>query len=92
MKPDICTSMLCDNLGCLYCKECSHAIFLGNGKDRNGKPWRWQYNPYHGPEFLGTKGQVLKNQPGEKSPAWKPFGRWYQKHKVACAKEPRFKP
>ena len=90
MKPDICTSLLCDNLDCLYCKECSNAIFKGEGKDWTGKVWQWQYNPYHGREFLDTKGQVLKNQPEQDSPAWKPFGKWYKDFRAKCAKEPRF--
>jgi len=83
--------MLCDNLGCDYCKECSHAIFKGEGKDRTGKPWRWQYGPLNrGAEFLGAKGQVLRNQPGEDSPAWGVFGKWYKEFRLKANKEKRF--
>jgi hypothetical protein len=93
MKPDICTSMLCDNLGCLYCKECSHAIFKGEGKDRTGKVWRWEYAPYYGVTFVGKKGEPLKHQPiAERHRAWQPFQVWYKDFKAKYEAEPRFEP
>ena len=76
-KPDYCTSSRCDDYGCDYCRECSHAIFFGSGKDVNGKMWKWEFAPYFGPLFLRKNGVPLKNQPGhEDHPAWEPFERW----------------
>jgi hypothetical protein len=75
VKPDICTSLMCSSLGCDYCKQCSHAIFLGSA----GK-WKWRFEPRFGVEFLSKKDEPLKRQPGEKSPAWDEFEKW-QKEK-----------
>jgi len=76
-KPDICTSQICNDYGCNYCLECSHANFKGEGKDKNGKIWRWSYNPWHGSLFLRKDGKALTNQPQkENHPAWEPFYKW----------------
>ena len=81
MTPDICTSLNCSKLGCKYCPKCSHAVMLGGGRDRNGKVWRWSFNPMFGPLFLRKDSMPLKNQPDtENHRAWEPFDRWLEKH------------
>ncbi|HDZ14325.1 hypothetical protein LCGC14_1513950 [marine sediment metagenome] len=86
MKPDQCTSARAALTGkeCseypIYCPDCSHALYVGQGKDRNGKLWRWQYNPaVYGPDFLKKNGDFMKRQPaGENHPAWGPFLKWQE--------------
>jgi hypothetical protein len=79
MKPDICSSLRCNEAG-KYCSKCSHAYFVGQGKDKNGKIWRWQFNSYFGPLFVKANGEALKTQPIlETHPAWAPFGKWHKK-------------
>jgi len=83
MKPDHCTSVRaaltgegCSDYGD-YCRKCSHALYFGEGKDRNGKLWRWEFNPMFGPMFLRKDGEFLKQQPVyENHPAWEPFEKW----------------
>jgi len=80
-EPDYCSSIMCRDYGCDYCMECSHASWIGEGKDINGKLWRWDFNPYFGPLFLRKDDKPLKYQPeGSKHPAWKPFETWLKKH------------
>lgn len=56
---------------------CNLSPHSGEGVDRNGKLWRWDFGEYMGPTFLGKNGDPLKNQPmSEKHPAWEPFNRW----------------
>jgi len=76
MKPDICTSISCESFGCDYCRECSHAIFLGEGKDRNGKFWKFEFNQRLGVTFLRKDDEPMLRQPSEKSPAWDVFNEW----------------
>ena len=77
MKPDICTSFICSGSSKGYCKECSHAIWYGEGKDSNEKNWRWEFSPQFGPLFLRKDKEPLKNQPiKENHPSWKPFYKW----------------
>lgn len=72
-----CTSFRCGNLNNNYCPECSHALYFGRGKDKNGKMWRWEFNPrFHRTTFIRENGLGLKNQPQEKSPAWPVFKKW----------------
>jgi len=83
MKPDICTSLNCNNMGCDCCQKCSHAIFSGEGKDRNGKIWRWEFSPQFGPLFVGKRGNSLKNQPIMPwHRAWEPFETWLKKRRL----------
>ena len=74
----ICASL---NAACVpptdYCSKCSHAYWPGSGTDSNGKLWKFQFNPQHGPIFLRQDGEPLKNQPGEKSGAWQVFKSWH---------------
>lgn len=80
IEPDFCTSMRCSGPPNKHCSECSHALFFGEGKDKNGKLWRWEFNLYHGPLFLRKDKEPLVNQPArEDHPAWKPFEAWYSK-------------
>jgi len=77
MKPDHCTSLSCTAWGCDYCPECYHAMFDGQGIDRNGNTWKWDFQPYSGPLFVRWDGIPLKRQPSrEDHPAWEPFERW----------------
>ena len=81
MKPDICTSIMCSDLGADYCQQCSHGVYFGEGIDKNGKLWRWEFQAYYGPMFLKKDGEPLKNQPErENHPAWEPFEVWLKKH------------
>ena len=77
MTPDICTSLSCYPPH-KYCAKCSHANFWGNGKDNNGRVWRWTFNPRFGPLFLRKDGTDMTRQPVEKSPAWDVFEGWYE--------------
>lgn len=62
--------MLC---GCCGRRE------TGEGRDRNGKLWRWEFSPYFGPLFLRADGEPLARQPiAETHPAWEPFMRWHE--------------
>jgi hypothetical protein len=74
--PDTCTSLNCRILDSDYCRECSHALYFGNGTDETGKAWKWGFNPQFGPTFLTKKGESLVNQPGEKNKAWDVFEKW----------------
>lgn len=47
---------------------------------RRGK-WRWEFSDIFGPTFLGKNGDPLKNQPGEKSPAWGEFNKWLEEYR-----------
>ena len=83
MKPNQCTSIRAalTGEGCTdyptYCPKCSHALYVGQGKDKNGKLWRWQFSPMFGPDFLKKNGDFLKRQPaGEDHSAWGPFSEW----------------
>jgi len=76
--PDDCTSMMCNNFGCEYCWECSHAIFRGRSKV-NDKIYRWKYQPYYGVLFLNKDGSEVKVCPGERTPVWKRFGAWQKR-------------
>ena len=81
MKPDICTSLSCvppqD-----YCPECSHALFLGEGTDKNGKLWRWEFSPRFGPLFLRKDGEPLSRQPIRADHrAWVPFDSWMKERR-----------
>jgi hypothetical protein len=79
LKPDSCSSLRCNETG-KYCLECSHAYFFGEGKDKNGKLWRWDFNKYFGPLFVKSNREALKKQPiSETHPAWTPFERWYKR-------------
>ena len=81
LEPDICTSLTCTSFGSDYCVKCSHGIFKGSGIDKNGKEWRWEFNPYFGPLWIRKDGEQFKNQYfSEKHPAWKPFEKWLKKH------------
>ncbi len=84
MKPDACSSTMCSNLGCDYCKECSHGTFLGEGQDAQGKIWRWEFSGMFGPLFVRKNGEPLKNQPVSKNDhAWEAFTPWHDEFKKA---------
>ena len=76
--PDDCTSMMCNNFGCDYCRECSHAIFKGRSKV-NGKMYRWEFQPYYGVLFLNKDGSDVKAYPGIKNPVWDRFEEWQKR-------------
>lgn len=81
MDPDFCTSLLCNSLGSDYCQKCSHGTFVGSGTDKNGKVWRWTFNPRFGPLFVRKDGEPLTNQPiASWHRAWSPFEKWLKKH------------
>jgi hypothetical protein len=76
-----CSSTSCTSLNCAYCPECSHSIYFGEGKDKNGKVWKWEFNSRFGPVFLKKDGQPLKNQPSEKNTIWPVFEKWHKNKK-----------
>ena len=68
---------MCDVI-CLYPPPGS--IKFGEGIDRNGKLWRWEFQERFGPLFLRKDGEPLVNQPiAEDHPAWKPLIEWFEK-------------
>ena len=72
--PDDCTSSRCRNLGCDYCRKCSHAIF--RGEHRNGKTRiRWEFRPRFGFEFKGGCFRPSR-QPGSRNPIWPEVMHW----------------
>jgi hypothetical protein len=53
------------------------SLHFGEGVDRNGKIWRWEFHEWMGPSFLRKDWETfLKRQPGEGSPAWEVFNKW----------------
>jgi len=42
----------------------------------SGRTWRWDFHDYLGPTFVDRHGNMLKRQPGENHPIWKPFAAW----------------
>jgi hypothetical protein len=64
-----------DHLICIFPPPGS--LKFGEGPDRFGKVWRWEFHEYLGPGFLRKNGELLKNQPSENSPAWDPFYDWF---------------
>lgn len=83
MKPDICTSTLCNEaeLGCDYCRDCSHAGFSGSAVMFTGALLEkqhmvtWTFEPHWGFTFKGWyfhEGQ----QPGEHHRIWKEVEKW----------------
>ena len=65
------------------------SLKFAEGKDINGKVWRWEFHDYLGPGFLRKDGELLKDQPKENSPAWDPFYDWYYSIKPELDKFPR---
>lgn len=57
---------------------CSFHEADGEGVDINGRVWRWEFSRQFGPLFTDGNGKPLENQPGERSPAWPVFNRWYE--------------
>lgn len=54
-------------------------------KDASGKVWIFEFHKYCGPSVLGKRGELLRRQPGERSPFWDPFQKWFdqgQRHKI----------
>lgn len=50
---------------------------MGEGFDRNGRLWRWEFSEMFGPLFVDKRGGPLKVQPmDERHPAWVPFEEW----------------
>lgn len=50
---------------------------FGEGVDRNGRLWRWEFSEMFGPLFVDKKGDPLRVQPiSEKHAAWQPFEHW----------------
>lgn len=61
---------------------CNLSPHSGEGFDRNGKLWRWDFGEYVGPTFVNQDGTPIKNQPmKETHPAWEPFNRWLAERK-----------
>lgn len=56
---------------------CSFHETDGEGVDVNGRTWRWEFSSQFGPLFVDTRGNPIKIQPPEKSPAWPVFQCWY---------------
>lgn len=64
-----------------HVRICNLSPLHGEGTDRNGKLWRWDFGEYFGPTFVGKKGDPLPVQPMEEDhPAWEPFEKWLFKH------------
>jgi hypothetical protein len=56
------------------------SIKFGEGIDRNGKLWKWEFTDRFGPLFLRKDGEPMVNQPiHENHPAWEPFREWFDK-------------
>ncbi len=87
MKPDICTSTICDWNDCdiyhdssyRHCPDCLHAFYKGEGPDGTGKLWRWEYRPQFGVDFVTKAGKLVKYQPCEGDPAWELYEKWKKK-------------
>lgn len=61
---------------------CSFHTASGEGRDINGRLWRWDFSKIFGPVFVDKYGNPLKAQPiKETHPAWGPFNTWYAKRK-----------
>lgn len=61
---------------------CSFHEADGEGVDINGRKWRWEFSSQFGPLFVDPRGNPLKVQPGEKSPAWPVFNRWLDQRRA----------
>jgi len=62
---------------------CNTTPHSGEGYDRHGRLWRWDFGEYVGPIFLGKRGDPLKVQPrSERHPAWEPFNKWLNERKA----------
>lgn len=56
---------------------CTMTPHSGEGRDRRGRLWRWEFGEHVGPLFVDKRGEPLKVQPiDEDHPAWEPFGKW----------------
>ena len=77
-KPNCCTSLRCDNLGCDYCAKCSHAIYTGSATI-DGRRYTWEHNPRLGPLFeckaIGKKDWL----PNAKHAVWIRFEAWVKR-------------
>lgn len=63
---------------------CNMTPHHGEGRDRNGKLWRWDFGEYVGPLFVNKRGDPLKVQPlSEDHPAWQPFEKWFAQRQKA---------
>lgn len=80
MKPDICTSMVCETAAFDYCPKCSHALYLGH-VEIDGAAWYWEFSPHFGPRFGSEKHFTHETElfPGEKHPVWEHFQSWLDK-------------
>ena len=77
-EPDICTSLMCPGPPNKHCRECSHCIVFGQGTDKHGITWKWEFNPRFGPLFVDANGEPLDDQPIEEDDVrWEPFEAWY---------------
>lgn len=45
--------------------------------DRNGKRWRFDFDPRFGPLVVTKRGDPVAHQPGERSPFWPAFQAWF---------------
>jgi hypothetical protein len=58
---------------------CNFFRDYGEGLDRYGRRWRWDFSEMFGPLFVDAKGEPLKVQPmSERHAAWEPFNKWYK--------------
>lgn len=61
---------------------CCFNTSSGEGVDRNGRTWRWDFSPQFGPVFIDKHGRPLKAQPvSENHVVWPVFNAWYAKLK-----------
>jgi hypothetical protein len=42
----------------------------------SGRRYRFEMHPHFGPNLVSPRGDILANQPGERSPFWAAVGHW----------------
>jgi hypothetical protein len=62
---------------------CCTPTHQGEGVDRNGRLWRWEFSPQFGPLFVNQQGDPLLVQPmSERHPVWPVFNEWLAAHQA----------
>jgi hypothetical protein len=85
MKPTICLKPICPKAYCYpdeRCPKCKHAFYKGQGKDKSGKLWLWEYRPQQGVDFVTKAGKHLKYQPIVGDPVWDLFEAWKKEKRL----------